>query len=164
LHTAVTGTATAHHQLCQSGEDEAVAGGMQPLMDTDSEALLTAGVAAAAQTYEALRSAQPAGGTLTKTVCHQVGSAHRQALLERLGLRPDRDFETYPWLGNTGSSALPVSLGVACQHGHFETGDEIGLLGIGSGINVIMIGATWQGMVVAGEGPVGLQSTASTMA
>lgn len=164
LHTAVTGTATTHHRLCHSGEDEAVADGMQPLMDTDSEALLTEGVAAAARTYDALQSALPAGSAVTKTVCHQVGSAHRQALLERLGLSPGCDFETFPWLGNTGSSALPVSLGVACQQDHIEAGDEVGLLGIGSGINVIMMAASWQGIAIAGEGPVGLQSTASTLA
>lgn len=158
LHTAVGGTATAHHRLCHSGADEAVAGGMQPLMDTDSEALLTEGVAAAESTYAAFCDALPSRGAPTKTICHQVGSAHRHALLERLGIPPDRDFETFPWLGNTGSSALPVSLAVASQQNRFHDGDEIGLLGIGSGINVLMIGASWQGIAVAGEGPVGMQS------
>lgn len=48
---AIVGQAhTAYHGLCHSGEDEAIAGGMQPLMSTDSEALLNAGVAAASDT------------------------------------------------------------------------------------------------------------------
>jgi 3-oxoacyl-[acyl-carrier-protein] synthase III len=158
LHTIITGAATAHHRLCQSDKDTAVADGMHPLMETDSEALLTEGIAAARRTYDVLRSALPSGRALDKTVCHQVGSAHRKALLQRLDLPLDNDFATYPWLGNTGSSALPVSLAIACQHDHFTSGDEVGLLGIGSGINVIMLGATWRGIAVRGVGPVGLQS------
>ncbi|MFO0916404.1 MAG: 3-oxoacyl-ACP synthase III [Pirellulales bacterium] len=142
---------TVYHDLCQSGRDEAAAAGMQPLMRTESERLLLEGVATAAETFDELltelgwdRSA------LSKTVCHQVGPAHRRLLFDRLQLDPQIDFPTVEWLGNTGSVALPVTLGRAAQEGHLAAGDTVGLLGIGSGINCVMLGVEWQSCAVLG--------------
>jgi 3-oxoacyl-[acyl-carrier-protein] synthase-3 len=128
---------------------------MQPLMNTDSEQLMHEGVAAAADCFAQLMGNDSGGSQLDKTVCHQVGAAHRRLLLERLGIDPARDFVTYPWLGNTGSAALPVTLAAAATAGHFERHDAIGLLGIGSGINVVMMRLTYDQLAVAGHGRLG---------
>jgi 3-oxoacyl-[acyl-carrier-protein] synthase-3 len=61
-----------------------------------------------------------------------------------MGLSVERDFVTYPVLGNTGSVALPLSLAAAAASGTLQAGDRLALLGIGSGINSVMLGATWQ--------------------
>ena len=46
---------------------------------------------------------------------------------------------TYPWLGNTGAAALPVTLAIGIERGHYQSGDRIAMMGIGSGINVLMM-------------------------
>ncbi len=115
-------------------------------MQTDSEGLLREGVAAATAAFG--RFLDEAGWpreSVSKTFCHQVGSAHRKLLLETLELPAQRDFTTYETLGNTGSVALPITLAQGIEAGHLERGDRAALLGIGSGINVLMLALEWQG-------------------
>ncbi len=136
---------TAHHRLCHSGRDEAVGDGMAPLMETDSEQLMQHGIAAGVANFERfLANAGWQRDDLHKTVCHQVGAAHRKQMLESLGLDVERDFATFPWLGNTGSVALPITLARAVESGHIQPAENVGLLGIGSGINCVMLAVRWQ--------------------
>jgi 3-oxoacyl-[acyl-carrier-protein] synthase-3 len=146
---------TEHCELCRSGHDEAAADGMRPLMNTDSEALLAHGVAAAQACFGDFLSTVGWGrDEIQKTICHQVGRAHRKALFAALGLDPNRDFSTLEQLGNTGSAALPITAAIAAQQGHLRRDDHVALLGIGSGINVVMLGVDWQESRVEGEHPL----------
>src|SRR6185369_6314661 len=79
-----------------------------------------------------------------KTICHQVGGTHRRMMLESLGLSPERDYATFPWLGNTGSVALPITLALAIESGFIKEQEHVALLGIGSGINCLMLAVDWQ--------------------
>lgn len=152
LLTATVRTNTEHHQLCHSGHDEAVGSGMHPLMQTDSERLMREGIATGVETFRAFLQANDWSiDDIDKTFCHQVGSAHRKVMLESLGLRQDRDFTTLQWLGNTGSVALPITMAVGAQRGHIDSGDNLAMLGIGSGINCLMLGASWQRALVSGN-------------
>lgn len=145
-------TARAHsigHELCRGQENASGAGdagGMiAPLMQTDSERLLEQGVVAAQAAFDSFLSETGwARDEISKTVCHQVGSAHRKLLLKTLGLAADRDFTTYETLGNTGSVALPITLAKAIEEGHIQSGERVALLGIGSGINVLMLALEYQ--------------------
>ena len=76
-------------------------------------------------------------------VTHQVGSAHRRLLFERLELDPALDFATFETLGNTGSAALPTALSLALEGGRIARGERVALLGIGSGLHCLMLGAEW---------------------
>jgi 3-oxoacyl-[acyl-carrier-protein] synthase-3 len=67
-------------------------------------------------------------------------------MLASLERDAEMDFATLGWLGNTGSVALPITAAIAAEQGHFVTGDHVGLLGIGSGINCVMLGLDWQGV------------------
>jgi 3-oxoacyl-[acyl-carrier-protein] synthase-3 len=117
-----------------------------PVMQTDSEQLLVEGVAAAAPTFEGfLQEAGWSRAEIHRTICHQVGSAHRKLMLSTLGLDPARDFTTYETLGNTGSVALPITLAKAAEAGALDAGDRTALMGIGSGVNVLMMAIEWQG-------------------
>lgn len=143
---------TAHHELCRSGRDEARADGVRPLMSTDSEALLAAGIGAAKNAFA--RYTQALGTTpqaIDKTICHQVGTAHKKLIFQTLGLNPAADFSTFEFLGNTGSAALPITAALAAERGHLQPGDRTALFGIGSGVNVIMLGVDWQEMPVGGN-------------
>jgi 3-oxoacyl-[acyl-carrier-protein] synthase-3 len=146
-HRLLGGVARANtdfHQLCRSGADEAVAGGMQPRMDTDSERLMHEGIAVGAESFDRFLTALGwRGDEINQTFCHQVGVAHRRLMLERLGLRGERDYSTVEWLGNTGSAALPITMALGIEEGRVKAGDKIAMLGIGSGINVVMLGVEW---------------------
>jgi acyl-CoA:acyl-CoA alkyltransferase len=158
------GSATAHHGLCAGGESSATAapvaeaasfrsaagsGGCdeRPRMKTDSEALLHAGIDLAAVTWEKTRtSLNWSNGDVDKIATHQVGRAHRKLLLERLELDPAKDFPTVEFLGNTGAVALPTAAALAIERGHVQSGDKLALLGIGSGLNCLMLGVEWNAM------------------
>ena len=136
---------TEFHELCRSGQDEAAAHGMQPLMRTDSERLMRQGIAAGLATFQDfLAETGWNRDQIDKTFCHQVGSAHRKLMLESLGLDPTKDSTTFDFLGNTGSVALPVTMALAAEEGRIAPGDQVAMLGIGSGINVLMMGVDWQ--------------------
>jgi 3-oxoacyl-[acyl-carrier-protein] synthase-3 len=140
----VARTNTAFHNLCQSGADEAVAAGMRPLMNTDSERLMREGIDVGAEAFDHfLTGLGWRTSDIDQTFCHQVGAAHRKLMLERLGLEAARDFSTVEWLGNTGSVALPVTMALGIEAGRVQPGDKIAMLGIGSGINVVMLGVEW---------------------
>ena len=114
-------------------------------MATDSETLMREGIAAAQATFAAFLDEMGwQAGDIQKTFCHQVGRAHQRLLFESLGLDPRIDFSTFEHLGNTGSVALPMTAAIGIESGHLLPGDRVALLGIGSGINVIMLGVEWQ--------------------
>lgn len=132
--------ATEHSALCQGDTHGADALAMQ----TDSEALLVAGVELARQTWDAFTTevnwTKP---DFDRFICHQVGSTHRRKLYESLGLDLTKDFSTFETLGNTGSVALPATLASAAEAGAINSGDRVGLLGIGSGLNCLMLAVEW---------------------
>lgn len=128
---------TQHHDLCQSE-------GLTQVMQTDSERLMRAGVAAGARNFEALL--ETSGWTrdeIDRTFCHQVGGAHRKMMLGELGLPLERDYATLEWLGNTGAAALPSALSLGVEADAVKAGDRVALLGIGSGVNCLMMGVEW---------------------
>lgn len=139
-----------HHNLCQSDTDQA-GSQMQPLMQTDSEQLLHAGVGVGKRTFDQLVAAGFPAADFDSTVCHQVGVAHRKLMLETLGLPIERDYTTFSWLGNTGAVALPTALAMSHRAGFIQAGNRVALLGIGSGINSVMMATEWQQAVVAGQ-------------
>jgi 3-oxoacyl-[acyl-carrier-protein] synthase-3 len=53
------------------------------------------------------------------------------------------DFVAYEDLGNTGTVALPLATALAHERGFLAPGHRVGLLGIGSGLNCIMLGVEW---------------------
>jgi 3-oxoacyl-[acyl-carrier-protein] synthase-3 len=135
---------TSHHRLCAGGVEAARHGDDRPRMETDSEALLHAGIGLARQTWPRFLDAvgwQEAD--LDKVCTHQVGRAHRKLLLEALALRPQMDFPTVEFLGNTGAVALPMAAALADEQGHFRPGDRVAWLGIGSGLSCMMLGFDW---------------------
>ena len=141
LTAAAARAHTAHHRLC-AGDHSAAE---QMLMETDSEQLLAQGLATGAVTFaDFLGATGWSRREIDKTICHQVGSTHQRQMLEALGLPLANDYATYPWLGNTGSVALPITLALAVEQGFIGEKEHVALLGIGSGINSLMIGVDWQ--------------------
>ena len=73
----------------------------------------------------------------------RVQALTRDALLRLINLPAERDFITYPTLGNIGTVSLPITAAIAEEQGFLCAGDRIGLLGIGSGLNCVMLGVEW---------------------
>lgn len=143
---AVIRSATEHNHLCRGGAKEAadtgLAGGIALDMSTDAEALLVAGVELAKRTWSSFVE-ETGFAAPDKVLTHQVGKAHDQALFAALGIDRDRSFVTYDRLGNVGSVSLPITLGMAVEAGFVVPGDEVALLGIGSGLSSLMMGVRW---------------------
>ncbi|EIP97775.1 3-oxoacyl-(acyl-carrier-protein) synthase III [Opitutaceae bacterium TAV1] len=135
--------ATQHSELCQGDTHGADALAMQ----TDSEALLNAGLTLARETWDVFSAttavAEWDAANADRFICHQVGRTHRRKLYETLGLDLAKDFSTFETLGNTGSVALPVTLAAAVEAGAVREGSKVALLGIGSGLNSLMLALEW---------------------
>jgi acyl-CoA:acyl-CoA alkyltransferase len=130
---------TRHSELCQ-GDSE----GDTLVMETDSEQLLLAGVEVAQRTWQAF-TAETGWNVATpdRVITHQVGTMHRRKLYETLGLDLGKDFSSFESLGNTGSAALPSTLALAVEQGALRRGQKAALLGIGSGLNSLMLAVEW---------------------
>jgi len=135
---------TGYNQLCQGDVQTGPHPGNGTIMHTDSEELLKRGVETAAQVWPRfLSELQWRPETIARYCCHQVGSAHARLLMETLGLDPAKNFETLGALGNVGSVSAPITLAMAVEAGAIVPGDRAALLGIGSGINCLMLGVDW---------------------
>jgi 3-oxoacyl-[acyl-carrier-protein] synthase III len=114
------------------------------IMTTDSVAVLKHGVDLGVRTWGAFLGRMSwAREQVDKVICHQVGSGHRATILSKLGIAPEKDFPTYRYLGNIGTVSLPLSAALAEQRNFLKPGDRVGFLGIGSGLNCLMLGWQW---------------------
>ncbi len=140
-------TAPQFHELCRWGIEPAHPGASHDFHHytaTDSASVLANGVELGLQTWRAmLRQLEWSGDHVDKVICHQVGSSHRDSLLRTLGVADSRDFSTYRYLGNMGTVSLPLTAGLAEERAFLEAGDRVAFLGIGSGLNCLMLGLEW---------------------
>ncbi len=135
---------TRHNHLCRGNEDTGMGLTAQPLMETDAETLMQEGIRLGGETWELFKKEMGwSNDQVDRTFCHQVGSLHRKHMLETFQLNPENDFTTLEFLGNTGSAALPVTLAMGEEKGFLKKDDHVALLGIGSGLNCMMLGAQW---------------------
>ena len=128
---------TAFCHLCRS--DDSVKSG--DAMKTDSETLLVQGVDTANRLFP--RFLETLGwerDDIAHFFCHQVGKAHQKLLYDTLEIDFTKDFSTLEFLGNTGAAALPSAFSIGLEQGICQKGEKAALLGIGSGINSLMIG------------------------
>lgn len=135
LDFGVCGTDGRFSHLCEG--DSSSGGGL--VMQTDSEALLEAGIGLAAETWQNFKREDPLGGSFDKIITHQVGKTHQRELHKALAINPQLDYPSYPFLGNVGSVACPITLSIAADAGLIDAGNRVALLGIGSGLSSVMI-------------------------
>ncbi len=113
-------------------------------MSTDSVAVLRYGAKLGVRTWGSFLTKMGwAIDQVDKVICHQVGEGHRDTILKELGIAPEKDFSTFKYLGNIGTVSLPLTAAIAEQRQFLKSGDRVGFLGIGSGLNCLMIGWEW---------------------
>jgi len=134
---------TTRNDLCRGTADTGFGRDAQMLMNTDSETLLVQGCDLAARTWADFKKLLGwDNGGVDRCFTHQVGVAHRQKLYEVIGVDPAKDFSTLEFLGNVGSVSLPLTMAMGLEKRPAAPGERIALLGIGSGLNCIMLGVT----------------------
>ncbi|MBL9038377.1 MAG: hypothetical protein JNG84_07685, partial [Archangium sp.] len=146
-HRLVAGAALAapeHHRLCKWGPTQGLLGETPNVMTTDASHVLEHGVALGKRTWQRfLDEAGWRGDDVDRVICHQVGASHRREVLGTLGIDQQRDFSTFETLGNMGTVSVPLTAAMADEAGFLRSGDRVGFLGIGSGLNCLMLGLHW---------------------
>ena len=113
-------------------------------METDGRKLLEAGVDLGGRTWAKAKQHFSWGERpLAAYATHQVGKTHFKTITSALGIPIERAPETYATLGNTGAAGVPLALIKAIELGMLSEGDELALLGIGSGLNCAIQGVRW---------------------
>ena len=148
----VARTAPEFHDLCIWGMESHASRGagagnlydFTPFMRTDSMAVLNNGVELGVNTWkDFLEEMEWTGDDVDKIVAHQVGSSHRETVMKAIGQPIEKDFATFPFLGNIGTVSLPITAAIADEREFFQRGDRVAWLGIGSGLNCLMLGMEW---------------------
>lgn len=146
-HKLLGGTvrhANEYHKLCMWGTETEMSPDGRHFIETNSMGILSNGVRLGTETFKALKEEllwRPEDPDWI--VCHQVGETHQRNILNSIGVSADKDFTTFRYLGNIGSVSLPITAGIAKNRGRFIPGDRVGFLGIGSGLNCLMLGVEW---------------------
>ncbi len=127
--------ATQHNALCIANPDE---------MRTHHRELLVAGLSFV---KEVIPEADDAFGLLGDDVAayaiHQVSKVHTEALCDTVGIAAEKVPLLYPRFGNVGPAGIPITVSKEVEAGRLSTGDRIGMIGIGSGLNCGMTELVW---------------------
>ena len=140
----VVRTAPQHHHFCRWGIETTPEGSLVPCMSTDSVSVLKYGVELGRKTWHDFLGEMGWNiSDIDKVICHQVGAEHQEQILSHLEIPKEKDFTTYEFLGNIGTVSLPITAALAQTRGFLNHGDRVGFLGIGSGLNCLMLGLQW---------------------
>lgn len=121
---------TSHHNLCVGSLEQ---------MHTDTKLLLHAGLQVAKLGWV---DAQERGWLDADSyIAHQISQVHTAMLCETLGIDPARVPLSFPLLGNVGPASIPITLSLEAES--LERGDQVLLLGVGSGLNASAMELTW---------------------
>ncbi|MCA1796304.1 MAG: 3-oxoacyl-ACP synthase III [Geobacteraceae bacterium] len=141
---AVNRSAPQHHELCCWGVKEVGEDLFEQYMNTDAVAVLNNGIELGKQTWDDfLHSMSWDTDDIARVVCHQVGEAHQKTILRSIGIPVEKDFATYSFLGNIGTVSLPITAAIGAERGLIRAGQKVAFLGIGSGLNCMMLGVEW---------------------
>lgn len=140
----VARTAPEHHGLCLWGVHDDGSGRFIQSMRTDAVNVMNYGVDLGRRTWKAFLSEMGWNAAdVDRVICHQVGAAHQSAILKALGIPEEKDFTTFEFLGNMGTVSLPLTAALAEEREIISAGERVALLGIGSGLNCLMLGVEW---------------------
>jgi acyl-CoA:acyl-CoA alkyltransferase len=132
------------HELCRWGIRSESPENHVPYMQTDAVAVMKHGVKLGKRTWDAFAAELDlTTDKIDKVICHQVGEAHQKLILQTIGISPEKDFTSFEFLGNMGTVSLPITAAIAKERDFLLPGDFVGFLGIGSGLNCLMMGIQW---------------------
>ncbi|MEC7986135.1 MAG: 3-oxoacyl-[acyl-carrier-protein] synthase III C-terminal domain-containing protein, partial [Myxococcota bacterium] len=113
-------------------------------MTTDPARLLAEGVKLAKETWQDLQPELDISSNRTKEYAlHQVGRANHDAVIRALRIPLNKAVRLYIDHGNVGACGVPLSLSALLERKRISHGERVALMGIGSGLNVMMLGVDW---------------------
>lgn len=137
-------SATQHNKLCQGGVGDGETTTSNVVMNTNSEAMLEAGIELASHCFKKSKETfNLEQADVDHFITHQVGTAHSKLLFKKLELDESKDFMTFPFLGNMGSASICSTLALADKAGRIKKGDNVLMMGIGSGLVSMMVNVKW---------------------
>ncbi len=140
----VARSANEHHKLCMWGSETEVSSQGIHFIETDSIEILKHGVTLGEKTFKTFRKTLNwHDNAPDKIICHQVGATHQRNILSAIKIPKEKDFPTFKYLGNIGSVSLPITAAIAAEREFLVKNDRVGFLGIGSGLNCLMLGIEW---------------------
>ena len=131
----VTLASTEHSHLCRGWSDR---------MLTDGPKLLAAGLALALLTYKKAQAELDWQISLfDEFALHQVSKPYTKMFLKELGIEPRKVMTTFPAYGNIGPVSLPFTVSKLEEAGRLKKGKRLAMMGIGSGLNCMMMDVQW---------------------
>ena len=114
------------------------------MMSTNTKELMKHGIMLTQVTWELFKQEMNwSDNSVDQFATHQISIQHQTKVYEALGLDINKDNPTFQVLGNTGSVAAPISFAKAVENGRIKEGDNVCVMGIGSGLNCFMMGVNW---------------------
>ena len=127
--------ATHHNRLCLGQPHE---------MITDSKRLMNAGIEVSlAMTARMMEEWGKQPNNCDEVVMHQVSQPHTDKVIEATCVDISKVFRIYPEYGNVGPAGVPLVLAKSLEYGRIQPGDNVGLFGIGSGLNSMIMDVVW---------------------
>ncbi len=144
LRGGIAKSAAKYHMLCTWGPDTGIPAAGDQVMETDSVGVLNNGVQLGVETFRLFKQQMGLSENQPdKVICHQVGATHQRTVLDAMEIPHEKDFTTFQYLGNIGTVSLPITAAIGDERGFLEPGDQVGFLGIGSGLNCLMLAVDW---------------------
>ena len=137
--------AVQHHTLCQwKFREKGMPTTSKVIMRTDARGVMEYGVDLVVNAFlDFKKEFNLSDDQPDKFIGHQVGAIHHQKCYQILNQDMKKDFCTFPFLGNVGSVALPITAAIADEQGVLNAGDFVVFVGAGSGINCYILGIEW---------------------
>ena len=136
INGSVSLSATQHSRLCYGDTN---------MMVTDASTLLVAGIELAGKTWQLAEKNFDnwTDDAIDLYIPHQVSMKHSHAFCSSLNLNFDKFHLNVQDFGNMGPVALPMTLAMADEANRCIKGEQVALVGIGSGLNCTMMSVTW---------------------
>lgn len=136
--------APEHYGMCRWGADKRIPARAPQMMETNAIGMLRHGGELIRKVGDAFfKEMGWKRDDLDKLIAHQVARSNRDAICNNLDIPIEKDFSTFPFLGNMGPVSLPVTAAIAEERGIIKSGQKVGFIGIGSGLNSMMLGWEW---------------------
>ncbi len=128
--------ATEYNRLCTASKTE---------MKTYAHELMEAGLQLVGRTWQIASQKLDnwSDDTIDRYIPHQVSVRQIAGMCKYLGVNPNKIQLNVKTLGNMAAAALPITLAMAAEQGTIKSGDHVGLLGIGSGLNCSIMSVSW---------------------
>ena len=145
LRGGVVKNAIEHYRLCHWGfEQKGMPTDSKVIMRTQAQEVLDNGLILARKTFDEFKKEfNLSEDKPDKFIGHQVGAAHHQRFYQVLNQDIQKDFATFPFLGNMGSVSLPLTAAIADERGFLQSDDFVAFIGVGSGLNCYILGVEW---------------------